>query len=98
MAHGAHLPQGGGGLASERGCGTTVNGDADIQRDPIPEGCSFVGAPMPYWLRLTWDGVGHHIGKVPRYPASHACIRGPRGVMPTVYGKVKVGTPVIVQG
>ncbi|BCX48170.1 hypothetical protein HAHE_20780 [Haloferula helveola] len=63
----------------------------------VPEGGKFVGAPMPYWMRLTWDGVGHHIGNVPRYPASHACIRGPRAVMPTIFRKVKVGTPVTVE-
>lgn len=78
--------------------GEIVNGDADVTTDVVPEGGSFVGAPMPYWMRLTWDGVGHHIGKVPRYPASHACIRGPRSVMPTVFSKVKVGTRVTVEG
>lgn len=65
----------------------------------VPEGGKFVGSPMPYWMRLTWDGVGHHIGPLPRSrrPASHACIRGPRAVMPIVYGKVKKGTPVTVE-
>lgn len=65
----------------------------------VPEGGKFVGAPMPYWMRLTWDGVGHHIGPLPRSrrAASHACIRGPRAVMPIVYSKVKKGTPVTVE-
>lgn len=63
----------------------------------VPEGGEFVGAPMPYWMRLTWTGVGHHIGKVPRYPASHGCIRGPRSVIPTIYSKTRVGTPVTVE-
>ena len=63
----------------------------------VPEGGSFDGAPMPYWLRLTNDGVGHHVGAVPRYPASHGCIRGPRAVMPLVYRKVKLGTKVTVE-
>lgn len=63
----------------------------------VPEGGNFVGAPMPYWMRLTNDGVGHHIGRVPRYPASHGCIRGPRSVIPTIYRKVKLGTPVTVE-
>ena len=63
----------------------------------VPEGGSFVGAPMPYWMRLTNDGIGHHIGYVPRYPASHGCIRGPRAIMPTVFRKVRIGTPVIVE-
>jgi len=77
--------------------GNLVTTDADIRTDPLPEGGKFVGAPMSYWMRLTWDGIGHHIGVVPRYPASHACIRGPRSVVPLVFGKVKVGTPVTLQ-
>jgi hypothetical protein len=76
--------------------GDVINSDADSTSDPIPEGGKFVGAPMRYWMRLTNDGVGHHIGPVRRYPASHACIRGPSGTMPTVYSKVKVGTKVVV--
>ncbi len=77
--------------------GVVVNSDADALTDEIPEGGKFVGAPMRYWMRLTNDGVGHHIGNVPRYPASHACIRGPSKVVPTVYSKVKVGTRVLVE-
>lgn len=80
--------------------------DADGKRvygeetpDAVPEGGKFVGAPMPYWMRLTWDGVGHHIGPIPssRRAVSHACIRGPRAVMPIVYSKTKIGTPVSVE-
>jgi hypothetical protein len=77
--------------------GNLVNGDADFLKDTIPAGGKFVGAPMPYWMRLTNDGIGHHIGPVKRYPASHACIRGPRGTMPVVYSKVKPGTRVMVE-
>ena len=65
--------------------------------DPVPEGGSFVGAPMKYWMRLTHDGVGHHIGPVRRRPASHACVRGPSGTIPTVYSKVKEGTRVVIE-
>ncbi len=76
--------------------GDVVNSDADSTTDPIPEGGSFVGASMRYWMRLTNDGVGHHIGPVRRVPSSHACIRGPGAVMPIVFGKVKLGTPISV--
>mgnify|MGYP001820951156 CR=1 FL=1 len=81
------------------GEGKVVVYDADSRKDEVPEGGKFVGAPMPYWMRLSWDGVGHHIGPLPRSrrPVSHACIRGPRSVMPTVFGKVKLGTPVTVE-
>jgi hypothetical protein len=74
-----------------------VNRDADISMDAIPEGGRFEGASMRYWMRLTYDGVGHHIGPVKRYPASHACIRGPRDTMPIVFSKVKEGSRVIVE-
>jgi len=77
--------------------GDVVNGDADAFNDTVPEGGKFVGAPMRYWMRLTWDGVGHHIGPVKRYPASHACIRGPSKIMPLVYSKMKVGSTVVVE-
>ena len=77
--------------------GEIVNGDADSTLDPIPEGGRFEGAAMRYWMRLTNDGVGHHIGPVKRRPASHACIRGPSATMPIVYSKVKEGTRVIIE-
>jgi len=77
--------------------GNMINGDADATKDTVPEGGKFVGAPMRYWMRLTWDGVGHHIGPIRRYPASHACIRGPSGTMPTVYSKMAVGSRVLVE-
>ncbi|NJR41674.1 MAG: L,D-transpeptidase, partial [Akkermansiaceae bacterium] len=77
--------------------GNVVNSDADSTQDNIPAGGKFKGAPMRYWMRLTNDGVGHHIGPVKRYPASHACIRGPSAVMPLVYSKMKVGSQIKVE-
>ncbi|MCX6879788.1 MAG: L,D-transpeptidase [Verrucomicrobia bacterium] len=74
-----------------------VNSDADTTKDAIPEGGRFEGASMRYWMRLTNDGVGHHIAPVRRYPASHACIRGPGSAIPIVYSKVRLGTKVLVE-
>jgi lipoprotein-anchoring transpeptidase ErfK/SrfK len=76
--------------------GTVVNYDADTRTDAVPEGGSFQGASMANWMRLTGDGVGMHRGPVPRYPASHGCIRTPGSVVTTVYSKVRIGTPVSV--
>jgi L,D-transpeptidase catalytic domain len=77
--------------------GKVVNSDAEFGLDPIPEGGSFEGAGMRYWMRMTYDGVGHHIGPVKRYRASHACVRGPSAVMPLVFSKVKEGTRITVE-
>lgn len=76
--------------------GNVVNSDADSTKDPIPEGGKFVGAQMHYWMRLTNDGIGHHIGPVKRYPVSHACIRGPQKMMPIIYSKLAMGSKVVV--
>lgn len=74
-----------------------VTSNANIQKDPVPEGGRFEGAAMPKWMRLTSDGIGMHRGQVPRYPASHGCIRTPGAVVDTIYSKVAEGTPVTVQ-
>ena len=61
-----------------------------------PAGASrFVGADMPYWMRIN-GGIGMHIGYVPDYPASHGCIRVPEAIQPLIYSKVGVGTSVTI--
>jgi lipoprotein-anchoring transpeptidase ErfK/SrfK len=77
--------------------GDVVKSNVDMGIDPVPEGAHFEGASMRYWMRLTNDGVGHHIGPVKRRPASHACVRGPSATIPIVYSKVKLGTRVIIE-
>lgn len=76
--------------------GTVINYDADTRSDAIPEGGSFQGASMANWMRLTGDGVGMHRGPVPRYPASHGCVRTPGSVVTIVYSKVAKDTPVSI--
>lgn len=74
--------------------GTVISGMSDRRKAEIPEGGSFVGSPMPYWMRLTADGVGFHVGHLPGRPASHGCIRMPRKTAPSIFRSVRVGTPV----
>jgi lipoprotein-anchoring transpeptidase ErfK/SrfK len=64
--------------------------------DSAPAGTAYVGAPMKFFCRLTWGGVGMHVGILPGYPASHGCIRLPADIAPLIYQKVKIGTPVEV--
>ena len=78
------------------GEGNILKSDADTRVDEAPEEGEFVGALMPYWMRLTRDGVGMHVGRTPRYAASHGCVRVPRAIQPLIYKKSKVGTPVAV--
>lgn len=53
-------------------------------------------APMPYMQRLTWKGVALHAGYLPGYPASHGCIRLPRGFAKLLYGVSTLGMTVVV--
>lgn len=77
--------------------GNVTDGDAR-SRDKVPEGMTYVPAPMPYWMRLTSYGVGMHGGIIPQpgEPASHGCIRLPKDFVPTLYSVVDVGTPVVI--
>jgi lipoprotein-anchoring transpeptidase ErfK/SrfK len=76
--------------------GVIVKPDVNVQKDPKPPGSYFVGAPMPYFLRI-YDGVGMHEGYLPGYPASHGCIRMPGSKARRFFEAVKVGTTVIVR-
>lgn len=53
-------------------------------------------APMPYMQRLTWQGVALHAGQLPGFPASHGCIRLPKGFARLLYDSTKVGMTVVV--
>ncbi len=64
---------------------------------PRPKGTVYQGIAMPYWLRLTSDGVGMHVGGFTRgLPSSHGCIRCPEEGQSFFYDRVRVGTPVRV--
>lgn len=78
--------------------GDCINDDAKLGRDKVPEGGKFVGARMAYWMRVTYDGVGLHVGPLPHpgRPASHGCMRMPREAAQKFFANVKIGTPVII--
>lgn len=76
--------------------GRTVRAGVSARADSAPSGTHFVGAEMRWFLRLTEDGVGMHVGILPGYPASHGCIRMPSQAAELFYSHVKVGTPVQV--
>jgi lipoprotein-anchoring transpeptidase ErfK/SrfK len=76
--------------------GRIVRAGVSARIDSAPSGTHFVGATMKWFMRLTSDGVGMHIGILPGYPASHGCIRMPSDGAKLFYDLVKVGTPVDV--
>jgi lipoprotein-anchoring transpeptidase ErfK/SrfK len=78
------------------GSGRVVRGGVSARIDSAPSGTHFAGASMKWFLRLTEDGVGMHIGILPGYPASHGCIRQSVDGAKLFYDHAKVGTPVDV--
>lgn len=56
----------------------------------------YSGAPMPHMQRITWSGLALHGGYVPRYPASHGCIRLPYNFARKLFGFTRVGAQVII--
>jgi lipoprotein-anchoring transpeptidase ErfK/SrfK len=76
--------------------GRIVRGGVSARIDSAPSGTHFEGAPMFYFMRLTSEGVGMHIGILPGYPASHGCIRLPAEIAPQIYQHVRLGTLVRV--
>jgi lipoprotein-anchoring transpeptidase ErfK/SrfK len=76
--------------------GRTVRAGVSARIDSAPSGTHFQGAAMKWFLRLTSDGVGMHIGILPGYAASHGCIRESVDGAKLFYDNVKVGTPVDV--
>lgn len=76
--------------------GQVVKPNIDVRKDSQPAGTHFDGARMPYFLRFN-GGYGMHAGYVPRFRASHGCIRLPMGMAKHFYENAAEGTPVIVK-
>ena len=57
----------------------------------------YENAPMPFMQRLTWSGIAlHESGSVPARPASHGCVRLPRGFSKELFGLTSRGNHVII--
>jgi lipoprotein-anchoring transpeptidase ErfK/SrfK len=78
------------------GSSRVVRAGISAKIDAAPSGTHYVGASMKWFMRLTAEGVGMHIGILPGYPASHGCIRMPPDGAKLFYDHVKVGTPADV--
>lgn len=76
--------------------GVILEKNISARKDPKPRGAVFDGAKMPYFLRFT-RGYGMHAGFVPRYRASHGCIRMPVEMARHFFEAAHEDTPVIVK-
>ncbi|MBX4997875.1 L,D-transpeptidase family protein [Rhizobium lentis] len=68
-----------------------------IEKQKYHESNIYSNAPMPFMQRLTWSGIAlHESNSVPRYPASHGCVRMPGAFAKMLYGMTDAGIPVII--
>lgn len=57
----------------------------------------YVGAPLPYWMRMTSGGIGMHGSSyVHRHPGSNGCVRTPHHVIDDIYRKMRTGGKIVV--
>jgi lipoprotein-anchoring transpeptidase ErfK/SrfK len=68
-----------------------------LEKKVVHRSRTYDDAPMPYMQRLTWKGVAMHAGHVSGHPASHGCIRLPRGFAQRLYAVTTIGTPVTIR-
>lgn len=80
-----------------RGRATPTGVFTILQKEVVHRSRTYDDAPMPYMQRLTWKGVAMHAGHVGGRPASHGCIRLPRGFAKLLYGVTRLGTPVMIR-
>ena len=76
--------------------GNVVESNVDARKDRQPPGTHLDGAHMPYCMHFN-GGYAMHEGYVPRYAASHGCIRLPKGMAQHFFDASREGTPVIVK-
>jgi len=78
------------------GSGTVVVKNVGIKKDIPPAGTKFLGASMPFFMRMNNAGVGMHQGFLPGVPDSHGCIRMPEKMVKVFWATAPLGTPVTV--
>ncbi|WP_328806808.1 L,D-transpeptidase family protein [Novosphingobium aerophilum] len=66
------------------------------EKDADHQSNIYDGAPMPYMMRLTNDGITIHGTKVQNGYASHGCVGVPTPFAKKLFGLVAVGTPVYI--
>jgi peptidoglycan hydrolase-like protein with peptidoglycan-binding domain len=68
-----------------------------LEKQKYHESNLYSAAPMPFMQRLTWSGIAlHESNSVPRYPASHGCVRMPGAFARQLYKMTDVSVPVII--
>ncbi|MFL9840529.1 L,D-transpeptidase family protein [Sphingomonas sp. ST-64] len=74
----------------------TPLGVHEIKQKKVHHISNLYNAPMPYMMRLTWDGVAIHGSEVEMGLATHGCIGVPTPFAKLVFAQAKLGDKVII--
>ncbi len=76
---------------------STPSGEFVITDKDLSHRSTIYKVEMPYFMRLNCLDFGmHESGSVPRYPASHGCIRLPAAAARKLFTEIPVGTVVMI--
>ncbi|MBR5887276.1 MAG: L,D-transpeptidase family protein [Akkermansia sp.] len=75
---------------------STPTGRYHILEKHIKHRSNLYDCPMSYFMRLTWGGIGMHVGDIYRTPASHGCIRLPQVACKPLYQALSCGSVVYI--
>lgn len=67
-----------------------------IGKERYHESNLYPNSPMPFFMRLTNDGIGLHQGPMRSKPSSHGCIRLHRSTAQYLFKECPVGTRVTI--
>lgn len=67
-----------------------------IGKERYHESNLYPNSPMPYFMRLTNDGIGMHQGPMRTKPSSHGCIRLHRDAAKYLFKECPIGTRVTI--
>lgn len=70
---------------------STPHGTFTVLEKDVHHRSNIYDVSMPYFMRLTWGGVGLHVGDVYNCPVSHGCIRMTREACIPLYRRLPVG-------
>jgi lipoprotein-anchoring transpeptidase ErfK/SrfK len=67
-----------------------------LAKDAVHFSSIYGGAPMPFTLRLTHDGVSIHGSEIAEDLVTHGCVGLPRKFAAMLFGQVRVGDRVVI--
>lgn len=74
----------------------TPTGTFEILEKDIDHVSNLYDAPMPYMLRLTWDGIAIHGSEVQYGSGTHGCVGVPDEFAAMLFKEARIGDPVLV--